>query len=80
VTGYGSVFHTAFTDEQDVVDYASHKRTDALRQRAFLDALLLKGIRPTGRGTWFVSAAHSDVDVDQTLSAVDAVLAAGLED
>jgi glutamate-1-semialdehyde 2,1-aminomutase len=80
VTGYGSVFHTAFADESDIVDFASHRRADAKRQRAFVNALLFKGIRPTNRATWFLSAAHTDLDIEQTLSAVDAVLADGLED
>jgi glutamate-1-semialdehyde 2,1-aminomutase len=37
--------------------------------------LLLKGIRPTSRGTWFVSAAHTGADVERTLEAFDSVLA-----
>lgn len=78
VTGFGSVFHTLFTDEPETVDYASHCRADAARQKAFVDALLPLGIRPTGRGTWFVSTVHSDEDVDCTLAAVNSVLATGL--
>jgi glutamate-1-semialdehyde 2,1-aminomutase len=79
VTGFGAVFHTLFTDEVEIVDYASHKRADAARQKRFMDALLLQGIRPTGRGTWFVSAAHDDADVARTLAAIDIVLADGLD-
>lgn len=75
VSGYGSVFHTAFTRDTEIYDYASHFRADAARQKAFIDALLKKCIRPTSRGTWFVSTAHSETDVDSTLSAVDEVLA-----
>ena len=75
VTGFGAAFHTQFTSESEVYDYASYKRGDAARLKRFLDALLLKGIRPTARGTWFVSAAHDERDVERTLSAVDAVLA-----
>ncbi len=79
VSGFGSVFHTQFTDEAEVCDYASFARGDAKRQKSFIDGLLLQGIRPTGRGTWFVSAAHDQADVDRTLAAVDAVLAAGVD-
>jgi glutamate-1-semialdehyde 2,1-aminomutase len=75
-TGYGAVFHTLFADEE-VTDYASHRKADAARQKAFIDALLLHGVRPTGRGTWFVSAAHGSTEVDHTLSAIDTVLASG---
>lgn len=73
VTGYGSVFHTLFSDEA-IFDYASYKRADAARQRAFLDGLLTRAVRPTHRGTWFVSAAHTSDDVERTLAAVDATL------
>lgn len=69
VSGYGSVFNTHFGDEE-VIDYASYKRTDAARQKVLLDTLLLHRIRPTGRGTWFVSAAHSTEDIERTLQAV----------
>ncbi|RYE02835.1 MAG: aminotransferase class III-fold pyridoxal phosphate-dependent enzyme [Sphingomonadales bacterium] len=75
VTGFGAAFHTQFTDETDVHDYASYSRGDADLSKRFIDALLLKGIRPTARGTWFVSAAHDDSDVERTLAAIDAVLA-----
>ncbi|RAK60764.1 aspartate aminotransferase family protein [Phenylobacterium hankyongense] len=77
VLGFGAVFHTLFTDAPETYDYASYKRADAARQKRFMDALLPLGIRPTGRGTWFVSAAHSGEDVDRTVAAVDQVLRAG---
>lgn len=78
VTGFDAAFHTQFTSEREVYDYASYMRGDAVRLKRFLRALLLRGIRPTSRGTWFVSAAHDESDVDRTLSAVDAVLANNL--
>lgn len=61
---------------QPVTDYRTYKNGDAARQRAFIDALTLLGVRPTGRGTWFVSCAHSQVEVKQTLAAVERALAA----
>lgn len=75
VTGCAAVFHTFFTDEVETVDYASYLRSDADRQRRLIDALLLRGIRPTSRGTWFVSAAHNLDDVRRTIAAVDGILA-----
>jgi glutamate-1-semialdehyde 2,1-aminomutase len=78
VIGCGAVFHTLFTDEAETFDYASYTRADAECQKKLLDALLLRGIRPTARGTWFVSAAHTALDVQRTLEAVDDVLASGL--
>lgn len=79
VIGCGSVFHTLFTDEPETFDYASHARADAERQKKLIDALLLRGIRPTARGTWFVSAAHTATDIQQTLAALDDILASELD-
>ena len=77
VIGCPAVFHTLFTDLSETFDYASHLQADAGRQKMLIDALLLRGIRPTSRGTWFVSAAHTAADVELTLAAIDAILASG---
>jgi glutamate-1-semialdehyde 2,1-aminomutase len=74
LSGVGAVFNTSFTDQKDLFDYASFKVTDEARLQAFLGGLLLCGVRPTSRGTWFVSAAHTDADVQKTLAAADEVL------
>lgn len=74
VSGVGAVFNTSFTDELHVVDYASFKRSHEAPLKAFLERLLMHGVRPTSRGTWFVSAAHTDSDVRNTLLAADNAL------
>ena len=74
VTGVGAVFNTSFTDEVHVLDYASFNRAQAGPLKAFLEGLLLRGVRPTSRGTWFVSAMHTDADVRETLASADQAL------
>ena len=37
----------------------------------FVQALQDVGVRTTARGTWFMSAAHTDADIDATLDAAD---------
>ncbi|MEM7444506.1 MAG: aspartate aminotransferase family protein [Pseudomonadota bacterium] len=74
VQGYGTCFNTFFSDEDVVVDYQSYKRTDLARQQAFLAALVLRGVRPTNRGTWFVSTAHGDTEVHETLAIAEEAL------
>ncbi len=49
-------------------------RADRRRLDAFAGALLEHGVRPTSRGTWFVSSAHTDDDVKSTLDAVESAL------
>jgi glutamate-1-semialdehyde 2,1-aminomutase len=74
VSGVGAVFNTSFTDQSSVVDYASFQRAQDAPLRAFLDRMLVHGVRPTSRGTWFVSAAHTDADIHHTLAAADEAL------
>jgi len=73
VSGLPSAFHTCFASHP-IHDYASYSRADHRRLGSFLGALLECGVRPTTRGTWFVSTAHSDSDVAQTLDSVDRAL------
>lgn len=74
VSGLPSAFHTCFA-AHPIYDYAAYTQTDAKRLSVFLDTLLSYGIRPTGRGTWFVSAAHTEQDIASTLRAVRQALA-----
>jgi glutamate-1-semialdehyde 2,1-aminomutase len=69
VSGLPSAFHTCFSSHP-IHDYAAYTRADAKRLGIFLDTLLAFGVRPTGRGTWFVSAAHTAEDIASTLHAV----------
>lgn len=57
-----------------MVDYQTYKRTNLKKQQRFLSGLVARGIRPIPRGTWFVSAAHSMDDVEETVVAATAVL------
>ena len=70
VQGYPSVFNTAFGDRRSIGTLEEYKQCDQPKQQRFLSALLEGGIRPTSRGTWFVSAAHTESDVGRTLEAV----------
>jgi glutamate-1-semialdehyde 2,1-aminomutase len=74
VQGLGTVFNTAFTDRPDVTDYRAYAQTDLAKQRAFLRALQDHGVRVTSRGTWFLSTAHTEADVEETLAAAEAAL------
>ncbi len=69
VQGLGSVFHTYFGGQQPPVDYRSYCATDRARLSRFVDTLLDCGVRITSRGTWFLSTAHSQADIDETLAA-----------
>jgi len=58
-----------------VTDYRSYQQcSDGARLRGFLHALQEHGVRPTSRGTWFLSTAHTDADVEETIRAAEAAL------
>jgi glutamate-1-semialdehyde 2,1-aminomutase len=71
----GSLFQTRFGRPDPVTSrsqFAEH--SDKTRLARFLEVLQDLGVRPTSRGLWFVSAAHDDDVVDQTLTAARAAL------
>jgi glutamate-1-semialdehyde 2,1-aminomutase len=76
VQGLGTVFNTAFTDQPSVTDYRSYVRCDLDKQKRFLHALQNEGVRPTSRGTWFMSTAHTDADIEETLRSAERALQA----
>jgi glutamate-1-semialdehyde 2,1-aminomutase len=71
IFGVGPAFHVAFTDDDDVHDYRSFSRIDAARRDRFNARLHSEGVRITARGTWFLSAAHSDEDIEESLAAAE---------
>lgn len=74
IRGIGPMFWVGF-GSGPITDYRSHVRhTDGTKLARFTDLLLERGIRPIGRGMWYVSTAHTDDDVDITLRAVDECL------
>lgn len=69
---------TLFFSRQPVQDYAGAKKCDTQRFAVFFRALLDRGIfiAPSQFEALFVSAAHSDADIDRTLAAFSNSLAA----
>ena len=75
IQGLPGVFNTAFTERDEITDYRDYARhTDAACLRLFLKVLQDHGVRVTARGTWFLSTAHTDQDVADTLAAAEVAL------
>ena len=72
----GSLLTMFFTNEA-VTDFASAKRSDTERYAAYFRSMLEHGVflAPSQFEAMFVSAAHSDEDIEATLEAADAALA-----
>lgn len=74
VQGLGPVFHVGFTQKTDVADYRDTLLYDKAKGAAFVGGMQEAGVRLIGRGLWYLSAAHTEADVDQAAEAARAVL------
>jgi glutamate-1-semialdehyde 2,1-aminomutase len=75
VQGLPTVFNTYFSpDANPVRDYRTYATSDIPRQRRFIRGLQDRGVRLTARGTWFLSTAHENSDIDRALEAAEAAL------
>ena len=72
---------TLFFSPEPVKDYASAKKCDTRRFAAFFHGMLDRGIflAPSQFEALFVSAAHTDADIDRTLFAFRESLGAAIE-
>jgi len=71
VQGRPAMFHVAFGISSPIESYRDLLASDRSRYIAFATALLERGVRIMERGTWFLSYAHDDQVIEETLQAVD---------
>ncbi|MBS3940746.1 MAG: aspartate aminotransferase family protein [Actinobacteria bacterium] len=76
VQGLGMAFHVSFGDDTPVHDLRDLQRLDLARYRALAEQLVEHGVWVTGRGIWYVSAAHTDIELDAVMERFDATLSA----
>jgi glutamate-1-semialdehyde 2,1-aminomutase len=70
VTGFPAVFHVAFGLRRPAREYRDLFAVDRKKYVAFTTALLRRGVRALERGTWFLSSAHTDTQIEDTIAAV----------
>ena len=71
IQGLGQVFNVHFTHLTEIREYRDAARSDQVKMGDFVEAMQNAGVRLNSRGTFFMSAAHSEADIDATLSAAD---------
>jgi glutamate-1-semialdehyde 2,1-aminomutase len=74
VQGLGPIIHTGFTDLKTVKDYRDTFSYDRVKLGKFIAAMQDKGIRIIGRGLWYISAAHTQADIDHAIKIAKQVL------
>jgi len=75
VSGKETAFHVHFTHRHELFEYRDLMDNDGKSYNFFQKRLIDFGVRLIFRGNWYISAAHSDEDVDFTLAQVDRVMA-----
>ena len=75
VESQGGMFGFVFTDASPVRSYAQVAAADIERFKAFFHGMLAEGVylAPSAFEAGFVSAAHSDDDLDETIAAAEKV-------
>jgi len=74
VQGMGPMFNTSFTSLKEVRDYRDTLSNDKVKLNAFIAGLHDRGVRVIGRGLWYISAVHTDEEIEQALTVAHEVL------
>lgn len=74
ISGPGQMTHMAFTKCQKLINYRDCLQTDGSKYSMFAKGMLDRGVRVIGRGIWYISAAHTQADIDETIGAAREVL------
>lgn len=74
VQGLGPMLHAGFTDLKSVNNYRDTFSYDKAKLQKFISGLHNKGIRVIGRGLWYISAAHTEEDIDHAIETSREVL------
>jgi len=68
------LLHTGSTTAENVRDYRDTLTYDRPRYAEFVRRMQDRGIRLIGRGIWYLSAAHTEAEIDHAVAAARAVL------
>jgi glutamate-1-semialdehyde 2,1-aminomutase len=74
VQGLGPMLHTGFTTLDKVKDYRDTLSYDRTKLSKFIAGLHELGVRVIGRGLWYISAAHTEADIDFAIKTAREVL------
>lgn len=75
VRGFGAAFALHFTGRSELHDYRDTLADDTGQLRAFLTRAVEHGVYPVPDGRFYVSAAHTERDAEETLAALARVFA-----
>lgn len=74
VQGAGPMLNTSFTDLSEIKNYRDTLHTDKAKLAKFIAGLHDRGVRVIGRGLWYISAVHTEEEIDEALRVAGEVL------
>lgn len=74
VQGLGPAFHIGFTHLNKVKDYRDTFTYDKKKLGKFVSGMHNIGVRVIGRGLWYISAAHTEDDIETAIDKAKSVL------
>lgn len=75
LSGPGQITHFGFTNCRKLINYRDCLEFDGAKYSKFTKELLDRGIRIIGRGIWYISAVHTEEDIDEAIAAAREVFA-----
>lgn len=73
VSGPGQMTHLAFTKTKKLTNYRDCLDNDGKKYGEFAKEMLDRGIRLIGRGIWYISAVHTEEDIDEAINVANEV-------
>lgn len=74
VEGLGPMFATSFTTIEKTNDYRDTLAADKAKLSQFIAAMHEEGVRVIGRGLWYISAVHTEEDIETAIATAEKVL------
>jgi len=74
ISGPGPMTHLAFTKIGKLTNYRDCLECDGAKYGVFAKGMLDRGVRLIGRGIWYISAAHTQEDIDHAIDVAREVL------
>jgi glutamate-1-semialdehyde 2,1-aminomutase len=75
IQGVGPVFHMGFTSLSKVRNYQDTLSYDKAKYSAFCLGMRERGVRLMSRGIWYLSASHTQADIEESVNAARTTLA-----
>mgnify|MGYP002081296168 CR=1 FL=1 len=76
ISGPGQMTHLAFTASPKLINYRDCLENDGGKYAEFAKGMLDRGVRVIGRGIWYISASHTEQDIDHAIDRAGEVLLA----